>query len=92
MDNRQPKGSKYQKKRRGMGIKVYLIYQRTNIASREQPHTRLIDARLSYKEAEEVRDLNPGSYIQKIVATKKPKHAEPKGVSDVKSPKPIQDS
>lgn len=59
-----------------MAHKVYLVFLRTNIASREQPHSRLLAARLTRKEAEDIRDLNPGSYIHKVLATKAAKPEE----------------
>lgn len=71
-----------------MALKVYLVFYRVNVSNKDQPHEKLIGARLNRHEAEDLRDLNPGSYIHKVMATKA---AKPKGGSNVESVKPNQD-
>lgn len=83
MDGGQSKDNPYKRyERRGIAQRIYLVFLSSNVSSKYQPHTKLLAARLTRADAEAVVALNPGSYIYKITATKKPKIAV-KGDSNV---------
>lgn len=58
------------KDRKPLEIKVYLVFLRTNVNSKKQPHERLLGAKLSKEGAQKIADANPGAYIHKVFVTK----------------------
>jgi len=54
----------------GMNVKVYLVLLRVHTHNDKQPHERILAAKLTRASAEAIQEMNPGSYVHKISATK----------------------
>jgi hypothetical protein len=57
-------------KAQGMQVKVYLVLLRSNTTNNSQPHERIIAVKLTRAAAEAIVEMNPGSYVHKVLATK----------------------
>lgn len=53
-----------------IAIKVYVVLQRMNLARAEELNCRIIATRLTKTAADEIRDRNPGTWVEKHVAVK----------------------
>lgn len=53
-----------------MEIKTYAVLQRLNLPRDGQPNAKIIAIKLTRQAAEKLRDLNPGTWVEKHVATK----------------------
>lgn len=62
-------GTKTKEKRR-IQVKVYLVCMRLNLARPGEPNIRIIAARLTRAAAQEIVDRTPGTYIEKMFASK----------------------
>lgn len=80
MRDKQPRGSNINAERKGLSQKTYLVFLRSNVSTTKQGHEHLIGGFLTRADAEEERDLHPGSYVYKLVVTK-----AARGGSNVKS-------
>lgn len=58
-----------QEKRR-IQVKFYVVCMRRNLFAAGEPNIQLIAAKLTRAAAQEVVDRTPGTYIEKMVATK----------------------
>ncbi len=64
-----------------IAIKVYVVLQRINLTRGDEPNSRVIAVRLTRSGADEVRDGNPGTWVERHVAVKE-QPAAPKGAFD----------
>lgn len=53
-----------------MEIKVYVVCQRRNLIREGEANVQLVAARLTRAAAQEIVDRTPGTWIEKLVATK----------------------
>lgn len=51
-------------------IKVYVVLQRMNLTRPEESNCRIIATRLTKTAADEIKDKNPGTWVEKHVAVK----------------------
>ena len=59
-----------QERRGAMEIKVYIVLQRNNVAKPGEPNERIIGTRLTRAAADDIVALNPGTRVERHVATK----------------------
>lgn len=53
-----------------LAIKVYVVFQWMNLARSDEQNSRIIATRLTRAAAMEVQERNPGTWIEKYIATK----------------------
>ena len=53
-----------------LAIKVYVVFQWMNLARSDEQNSRIIATRLTRSAAMEIQEKNPGTWIEKYVATK----------------------
>lgn len=53
-----------------LAVKVYVVLQTMNLARDGEPNSRIIATRLTREAADEVKDKNPGTWVEKHVAVK----------------------
>lgn len=53
-----------------MAVKVYVVLDRKRLTADGEPNVTIIDAKLTHKAAMDIVDQRPGTFIQKVVATK----------------------
>ena len=58
-----------QRKRR-IQVKIYLVCQRRNLVPEGEVNVHIMAAKLTRAAAQEIVDRTPGTYIQKMFATK----------------------
>ena len=53
-----------------MAVKTYVVLQRLNLTRQDEVNSTIIAVRLTKAAAEEIRDANPGTWVEKHVAIK----------------------
>ncbi len=53
-----------------MEIKTYIVQQRLNLTKPGQANVKIIAVKLTQKAAQDIVDANPGTWIEKHLATK----------------------
>lgn len=56
--------------KKSIAIKVYLVMLRHNLPKQGEPNVEVIAAKLTREAAEAIRAKQPGTYIEKHIATK----------------------
>jgi hypothetical protein len=56
--------------RAGMQIKVYLVLQRVAFPKPGEERVRVLDAKLTRQLAQDIVDQTPGTWVEKVIATK----------------------
>lgn len=63
-------GEGNEKRKRRIQVKVYLVCQRRNLVPDGEPNINMLAAKLTRAAAQEIVDRTPGTYIQKMFASK----------------------